>query len=251
MQKFLVTITAAIMFASLDMPSAAQTLPDACLALIPDHPLATTTPTGKSDWDYWHSQYDSQLSTLAQKPSRTLFLGDSLTHRWPRSIWEGQFNSLSPVNLGLEQDKTQNLLWRMINGKFLRYSPELVVLLIGTNNNEPPQEVAAGIASIVQYVRNNSPKTHIVLLGLLPRSPWKSFEKSHTQLNTLLKECQYDVFVHFVDYSTLFLDSSGTPSPSFFQQDGLHLNDEGYAVLLKALEQEPFVQQAGRGSANR
>src|SRR5262249_30593632 len=66
-----------------------------------------------------------------------VFLGDSLTSRWAtagKATWDRLFAPLGAVNLGVGEDRVENVLWRVRNGALDGLHPQAVVLLIGTNN---------------------------------------------------------------------------------------------------------------------
>jgi len=50
--------------------------------------------------------------------------------------------------------------------------PEVIVLLIGTNNlgaGMSPEDTLIGMKAVIDTIRSKRPLTHILLLGLLPR----------------------------------------------------------------------------------
>lgn len=49
-------------------------------------------------------------------------------------IYKDTFGDYKMANFGISADRTQHLLWRLQNGIGEGYSPELITLLIGTNN---------------------------------------------------------------------------------------------------------------------
>src|SRR5206468_2366562 len=73
-----------------------------------------------------------------------VFFGDSLTDHWRdtgQAIWAKHFEPLGAVNFGIGSDGTQNVLWRVQNGELPPDGAEVVVLLIGTVNLNPPDAV--------------------------------------------------------------------------------------------------------------
>lgn len=124
----------------------------------------------------WWEQHESLLQKAKQGNVDVLLLGDSITEAWDSAtdIWNTHFVGYTVANFGISGDTTQNLLWRITTGGELTgLSPQLVVLLIGTNNldqgNNSSADTAHGIATIVSALLTNLPNTKILLLGLLPR----------------------------------------------------------------------------------
>lgn len=65
------------------------------------------------------------------------FVLDSITERWNengRSVFDQYYASLEVENYGIGGDRTQWLIWRILNGEVQGLNPKLVVLKIGTNN---------------------------------------------------------------------------------------------------------------------
>jgi len=96
-----------------------------------------------------HAQF---LERAKQGDIDLLFLGDSITDRWPR-VGEESWVKLAPfkpADFGVEGDCTEHLLWRIEHGELDAISPKVVVVLIGSNNvfyfpDEKPEWTAAGI----------------------------------------------------------------------------------------------------------
>ena len=93
-------------------------------------------------------------SELLEKRKRgridVYFEGDSITRRWGTSDeqykhflanWQQNFYGWNAANFGWGGDKTQNILWRLMNGELDNVNPKIIVLLAGTNNvgNNSPQ----------------------------------------------------------------------------------------------------------------
>ena len=61
------------------------------------------------------------------------------------------------------------MIWRLQNGELDGYSAKLVMLMIGTNNYESPEDVAAGVKRILEIIRYKQPRAKTVLLPIFPR----------------------------------------------------------------------------------
>src|SRR5439155_4166309 len=110
-----------------------------------------------------------------------LFLGDSITDAWGgeghgrgatgSKIFEEEFVPLKTANFGIGGDRTEHVLWRLQHGELKGIQPNVVMLMIGTNNtgSNSAEEIAAGITAIVKEIHQRSPTTKILLLGVFPR----------------------------------------------------------------------------------
>jgi beta-glucosidase len=191
--------------------------------------------------NWWLDRHKKVLATDNSK-AKILFIGDSITHNWESpsfgfGIWQ-QFYGENAVNLGFSGDKTQNLLWRIENGEIDDMSPEITVLLIGTNNAEDysTDEIASGVNAIIDVVLQKLPKTHILVHRIFPRGvvtdPLRKItdtasEKFSQRANTSDR-------VTYLDLNTYFIDGQGN-IPEDIMADGLHPSTKGYAIWANEL----------------
>jgi len=152
-------------------------------------PLATVA-IDRSQSGWWRERHAAKLRELKAGPVELVFLGDSILHNFERvgppayydyqPVWQRFYGDRHAVNLGFKGDATSHLLWRMTHGELDGIAPKVAVVLIGANNlgrvHWPTADNVAGITAVVDTTRKRLPKTHIVLLGILPsdRSPWAS-----------------------------------------------------------------------------
>ncbi len=180
---------------------------------------------------------------MAAKGShRLVFLGDSITQNWEkagRRVWEQYYMDRAPLNLGIASDKTQHVLWRVLNTEFGKQQPELVVVLVGTNNSAEytADEIAAGVASIIEALRKQTPESKVLLLAIFPRG--EALQDPRREVNDaangLLSELAEKQGVEFLDISHKFTHDDGSTNLDLMP-DALHLNAVGYAVWAEAME---------------
>jgi lysophospholipase L1-like esterase len=172
-----------------------------------------------------------------------VFLGDSITDRWPR-VGEWSWLKLAPykpANFGIEADCTEHLLWRLEHGELDAISPKVVVLLIGGNNvfyfaDETPEWTARGIDKIVTVIQKRSPASKVLLLGIFPRDEKDSrVRRTITAVNREIQRLDDGAHVRFVDIGAQFLDGDGN-IPAAIMPDKVHLSAKGYAIWYRWLE---------------
>jgi beta-glucosidase len=171
-----------------------------------------------------------------------IFLGDSLTEGWDRTVWEDHLASRGALNAGVSGDRTENLLWRLLNGNLAGPPPKAVVLLIGTNDlayGRPPDLTADGIRAALETLRQRFPETRILLLGLLPREEAATgpLRVATTKVNHLIRACADDQHIFFADIGDVLLDSNGRLTREI-APDGLHFTARGYSLLTSRLDRE-------------
>jgi lysophospholipase L1-like esterase len=143
-------------------------------------------------------------------------------------------------------DMAQNLLWHIQNGELDNFQPEVVVLLIGTNNIpvHPAPEIAATLRLIVATIREKLPNTQILLMAISPRGPQDRSTADENNpyymdkvnfVNEQLDDLGKQENIHFVDIGSSFLGPDGEVDTSLLP-DQLHLIEPGYEIWSEALK---------------
>ncbi|MBI4977282.1 MAG: hypothetical protein HZC28_07365 [Spirochaetes bacterium] len=219
-----------------------------------------TVPTPKIENDFydWYERHEEKKRLVRANRYDLMFIGDSITHLFEghpafkshgAAVWKEYYGKRNAINLGYGWDRTQNVLWRLMNGELENQSPKLAVLLIGTNNQSTtanatantPAEICEGISAITGLIKERSAQTHILVLGLLPRAARDNpFRISIAEINSLLQRhysgktgYEYlDIGGHFVDDANEIIVDR--------MPDLTHPSESGYREWAKAIE--PVVQ---------
>eukprot|EP01037_Dinobryon_pediforme_P006019 gene6019-6092_t len=189
------------------------------------------TQPAKSSESYWQARMLQQEQEIARTDLarvRLVMLGDSLIEGWAPPVQQLFYGHRGMLNLGIGGDSTQGALWRIQRLRQTGLQPQLFVLLIGTNNIWPakaPEDVAAGVAEVVRQVREWSPQSRVLLLGLLPRGndandPLRTIQQ---QVNQMISRCADGNAVFYADPGALLLDAGGR-IPDKIMPDKLHPN---------------------------
>ncbi|WP_300287401.1 SGNH/GDSL hydrolase family protein [uncultured Alistipes sp.] len=192
----------------------------------------------------WLDRHEALEALNHSQPPRNVMLGNSITHYWGGSdgrypengsrSWEKHMAPAGFRNLGYGNDRIENVLWRVRHGELDGYRAERVVLLIGVNNfscNDDDQ-IAAGIAALVEAVRDRQPDARIEVLGILP---CRNAEKRVEHVNALIEErVRRQGIASFRDVGHRLLGRDGTIDEALFL-DGLHPNEKGYACIARLI----------------
>ena len=203
-----------------------------------------TTPKERTDfiWKDQNKEINADLKKLGDKMDLA-FVGDSITRRWRgdgnKEVWNKYWGSYRAVNMGIGGDATQNVLWRLKNGQLDGYQARVFVVMIGTNNcwgqNTVPEDVAAGIKSVVDLIQSKQPKSKILLLSILPVGEKPNpGRKSRDAINTLISKFHGGP-VEYMDISAKFLERDGAISKDVMP-DFLHLAPKGYEIWSEAIK---------------
>lgn len=196
--------------------------------------------------DWWTSRHESFNKNAASmgEDVKLLMIGDSITQGWEgagASVWKAYYADRGALNLGIGGDRTQHVLWRLQNGNIEGLSPELAVIMIGTNNSGPERnsagEIVAGVDAIVAYLREQLPEMKILLLGIFPRGAEFNDQRGKiAQVNQVLSAFphRYEDLT-YLDIGGSFLSVDGTIPPALMP-DYLHFSTPGYGVWAAAME---------------
>jgi len=201
------------------------------------HPLVPVERT-----DEHHLTKHAQILGLPDRPRyRILLVGDSLIRRWEDNPeqWNRYFGERQAANLGVGSDTLENLLWRIRHGELSNMAPEILVLLVGTNNLplHSAQHIAAGLGQITREIRSLLPSTKVLVVGLFPRNPdgtGRDYPALIAAVNQAAASLDDGQGVFFRDFGSLFPRVDGHLDPRVMP-DGLHLNAAGYDLWGPAL----------------
>lgn len=188
--------------------------------------------------------YDQKVASFKEQNRHVLhggivFVGDSITQDFPIHDY---FSGMLVYNRGIGGDTTVGLLSRL-NESIFELQPRTVVLLIGTNDfallKTTPEQVRDNMKTIVSQIKAMLPSANIILESIYPVNPaldrFSVGDRSNRiirETNRLLKSLRD---VTYVDLAVLLANEAGDLSPEF-TVEGLHINQNGYALIAKTLK---------------
>jgi len=196
----------------------------------------TTQPTEKDPAR--HKEFLAGIKNMGGD-IKLVFVGDSITHGWRtvgEPVWQKYFAPYKALNLGVDADRTQHVLWRLKNGELDGYAASLFVITIGVNNSQDPAlDVAAGIEAIVKEIENKQPQARILLMGILPQSPKPSPWRRHNdEISRLIAKLDDGRKLKYLDIGDKFLNADKTISKDVMP-DFLHPSLKGYEIWAQAI----------------
>jgi lysophospholipase L1-like esterase len=210
---------------------------------------APAAPAAKKPGPDWpnlgrYRDADAQLPPPARGEDRVVFMGDSITDAWGRSV--GEFFPGKPyVNRGISGQTTPQMLIRF-RPDVVALKPKVVVINAGINDiagNTGPTTVEAiedNLMSMADIARVNG--IRVVLASITPAKafPWRKEidprDEIHT-LNAWMKDYATKNKMVYLDYFSALVDDEGG-FQSNLTLDGVHPNAAGYAVM------SPLAQKA-------
>jgi hypothetical protein len=81
------------------------------------------------------SERQNLYAEEAQKQHAIVFFGDSITDYFhDDKLWSMMYEPKNAANFGIEGDRVEHIWWRIENGELSGPSPQVAILLAGTNN---------------------------------------------------------------------------------------------------------------------
>ena len=168
-----------------------------------------------------------------------VFTGSSSIRLW--KTLEKDFEGLPVVNRGFGGSQMQDsaeLAERIV----LPHEPQMVVIFAGTNDinaGKSPGDVLRSFEAWVGKLKEKSPKTALCFLEITTSpSRWEQREKV-VAANTLVRAACEKLGVKFIPIREKFFGPDGKPREELFVADRLHLNVDGYKILVEAVR--PFL----------
>ncbi len=191
----------------------------------------------------WARRQAQNQAQMRGGHTNLLMLGDSITD-WlatgaGASVWQNYYVPLGALNFAISGLTTSQVLWQVQSGQVAAVTPNVVVLLIGTNNlwlGQSPADVVAGFTDIIGELQYQLPQTKILLLGILPRgqTPAEPLRVPIAEVNSQLAQLADGSRVRFLDIGNNFLEPDGTISRQVMG-DYLHPTLWGYDIYTASI----------------
>jgi lysophospholipase L1-like esterase len=170
-----------------------------------------------------------------------LFVGSSTIAGWSTaSAFPGQ----AVINRGLGGSNVSDINY-YYEQVVKPYSPAVIVFYAGDNDisgGKTPARVLADFKTFVNRVRMDFDKTRILFVSIKPSlARWEQWPRM-AEANDLVRHyTDKHSYLTYVDLAGQLLDESGQPK-DVFVEDGLHMNDEGYQLLVAILK--PYLEDS-------
>ena len=197
-----------------------------------------------TDWAKFYRY--AELNKKVVKPTKVVFMGNSITDRWRNRVDSAFFDNNGFVCRGIGGQTSSEMLVRF-QADVINLKPKVVVLCAGTNdiaqNNGiiALENVMQNIISMCELAKFHNIKP--ILASVLPASQF-NWHKELTpaqeiiKLNGMIKKYADQNGILYVDYhSAMKDDKNGMPEK--YSKDGCHPNKDGYEIMkpiiLKAI----------------
>ncbi len=190
--------------------------------------------------------YYERVLQFANEPAITskdiVMLGNSLTENG--GDWAERLGKKHVRNRGIIGDEVMGMYDRL--HQILPGHPSKLFLLAGVNDvshNLTTDSIVDMICMTIERIRKESPKTKLYLQSLLPFN--EAFGRYKLlagktdmipEINARLKALAKKKRITFVNLFPLFTEKGTNVLRAELSVDGLHLNEDGYKIWVKALK---------------
>lgn len=187
-------------------------------------------------WESAIQEFEARDREQAPPLNGILFTGSSSIRMWDLERW---FPDLPVINRGFGGSAYSDLVL-FADRIVFPYKPRIMVLYSGDNDiagGKTAEEVLETVQTLLGGVRKQLPETRIAIIAIKPSiARWKLFDEIK-KANALIKAaCEADAQLVYVDIETPMLGEDGKPQKELFLDDGLHLNDAGYALWTERVK---------------
>lgn len=179
----------------------------------------------------------------------TLFVGSSSVRLWDVAA---SFPGLHAINRGFGGATTADVLHfypQLIAGT----APVAIVVYVGENDiasGETPENVSAGILTLLGQLHRDMPGARIAYLSMKPTPlRWAMFPRMATVNAAISAQAVAGGGFDYLDVASALLTAQGVPGEEYFGPDRLHMSMRGYARWTEVVDawlrrETPRPQQA-------
>jgi lysophospholipase L1-like esterase len=187
-------------------------------------------------WRESFSAFEAADRAKPVPPGSVIFVGSSSIRLW--DSLESQFEGQVLVKRGFGGSQLSDCM-AYLDRLVLAYQPRLVVLYAGDNDlaaGRSPEEVLQSYVGFIEGVHRSLPQTRIAYISIKPSPARAALLPQIRQANALIRQhAASDERLDYIDVFSPMLGSDGQPRSDLFRIDGLHLDDDGYALWRKVI----------------
>ena len=198
--------------------------------------------------DGYHAatRFKTDVEKLVARDAKTpppadgiLFIGSSTIVRWKLDKW---FPNQPVINHGFGGSYLGDAVF-YFDTLVKPVRPKQIVVFAGSNDlaaGKSPEEVTRDLVTLVGLIRKELPQTKLYYLAVTPSvARWKMIDAQRATTELMAAEIEKlnqlgnAPPVTFIPTEKALLGPDGQPQPKLYVADGLHLSDDGYAIITK------------------
>jgi lysophospholipase L1-like esterase len=186
--------------------------------------------------------YEKQDSVALPAKGMKLFIGSSSFRLW--KSFDADTKGMNAFNRGFGGSTFKDALYyfdRMV----VKYQPSWVFVYEGDNDlasGQSPEEIAAQFEEFSSRLAKQFPGAKLVFVSARPSLARETMKAKQQDLNQRIAAISAKKKGHFViDMHSPFYNADGSLMQDIFVADKLHLNEKGYAIFAKQIQN--FVEK--------
>ncbi len=213
-------------------------------SLVANAVAASICPIPRVYTDHYYKRFLQFMDEPAITSKDIVMLGNSLTEGG--GDWSARLGKKNVRNRGIIGDEVMGIYDRL--HQILPGHPAKLFLLIGVNDishNLTSDSIVSMIRMTVERIRKESPDTKLYLQSLLPFNESFGRYKSLTgktdmvpEVNLRLEALAKEKNIAYINLFPLFTEKGTNVLRSELTGDGLHLNEDGYKIWVKAIKKK-------------
>ena len=193
---------------------------------------------------------EQQMLESPAPAGQVVFYGSSSMRMW--ESLEEDFRDVGVLNQAFGGSTLEACAW-FFERLVLPCAPRALVCYAGDNDlgdGKTPDQVAAFFGKLLSKVDRYFPAIPFAMLSIKP-SParWHLAGAIGSSNDAIRRALQSRPRGYFIDIFPAMLGRDGSPDPSLFLEDGLHVSPKGYLVWKKALQAHSAEIFAGVATA--
>jgi len=202
--------------------------------------LDQVSPSGGEAAEFieWQSEIAvfAAIDRLTPPPAdAVLFVGSSSIRLW--HTLAADFPELPTINRGFGGSEIADSAY-FAEQLVAPYRPRAIVMYAGGNDladGKSPEQVRDAFGAFVTQARRWAGEVPLAYLSIKPNLSRRQQLPQIRQANALISACADQRGVDYLDIHASMLGADGEADPRWFDDDGLHLNAEGYALWTGAV----------------
>lgn len=190
--------------------------------------------------DKWEKDIEKfEAAAKASPPPKgaLLFVGSSSVRMWKLKESFPKHKTINHGFGGSELSDSIHFADRIV----IPHAPSVVFLYAGDNDinkGKSAEIVVVDYQKFVAKIHAALPKTQIVFLPIKPSvARWKKWPKMKKANQAIEALSRKNPRLSYLDTVSPMMGSDGKPMSDIFKDDGLHLNDKGYRIWNKVVNQ--------------
>lgn len=205
--------------------------------------LASTSVAAAEPWAKEMTAFAAADERAPYPKGQIVFVGSSSIRLWdlPKSFPE---INPPPLNRGFGGSQISDSIanFDLLVGK---HQPRVVVMYAGDNDiaaGKDAQRVADDYEAFRNLLKDALPETRLVYIAIKPSiARWKLAGEMKQANKAIERICAADEQLTFIDIWGPMLGEDGAPHAELFVADGLHMNEQGYALWAEKVK--PSLQE--------